>query len=175
MPHRRLVPLTETHVGFTGTRKGMTRDQKRRLLLLFEEITNKSRHVVFHHGDCVGADAEAHHLARKFPFKIVGHPPINDKFRAFCDFDEVREEKDYLDRNRDIVDESMYVIGAPAEPEQQLRSGTWSTIRYAEKCGKLWVIVRPQLGGVAELADAPDLGSGGENRGGSSPPAPTNM
>jgi hypothetical protein len=33
--------------------------------------------------------------------------------------------------------------------------------------------VRPRVAGVAELVDAPDLGSGGENRGGSSPSART--
>ena len=31
------------------------------------------------------------------------------------------------------------------------------------------------IAGVAELADAPDLGSGGENRGGSSPSARTRL
>lgn len=141
--HKQLPLLQETHIGFTGTRHGMTREQKRRLLLLFEEVANKHRRVVFHHGDCVGADEQAHHLARKFPFKIVGHPPTKDTLRAFCECDEMREPKDYLVRNHEIVDESMYVIAAPQEAEQQLRSGTWATARYAEKRGKLWVIIRP--------------------------------
>ena len=35
-------------------------------------------------------------------------------------------------------------------------------------------LVRRTLAGMAELADAPDLGSGGETHGGSSPPSSTN-
>ena len=43
--------------------------------------------------------------------------------------------KPYLDRNRDIVDACEVLLATPDGPER-LRSGTWSTVRYARKIGK---------------------------------------
>jgi hypothetical protein len=34
------------------------------------------------------------------------------------------------------VDETEFLIGAPKEDEEVLRSGTWSTIRYSKKSNK---------------------------------------
>ena len=51
-------------VGFTGTRQGMTDDQKCALRKLLSEIArNGSFPLLFHHGDCVGSDEEAHEIA----------------------------------------------------------------------------------------------------------------
>jgi hypothetical protein len=55
----------------------------------------------FHHGDCIGADSEAH----------------------------------------DIADECGY--RAPAEPLEQPRGGTWSTIRFGLKQGRTVIIILP--------------------------------
>jgi hypothetical protein len=44
-------------VGFTGTRKGMTPQQR----VAFAELVITLRPTQAHHGDCVGADAEFHH------------------------------------------------------------------------------------------------------------------
>jgi hypothetical protein len=48
----------------------------------------------------------------------------------FRQADEIAEDKDFLERNRDIVDRVEILIAAPEGPEVQ-RSGTWSTVRYA--------------------------------------------
>lgn len=85
-----------------------------------------------HHGDCIVGDWLAHRIGRELGLRMIGHPPDNPKKRAFCDFDEIRPEKPYLERNRDIVDETDVLIGMPDGPER-LRSGTWSTIRYGRK------------------------------------------
>lgn len=96
-----------------------------------------------HHGDCIGGDEQAHQIARQMGLRIIIHPPKDPKKRAFCEGDEIKEEKHYLARNRDIVDETDCLIGMPKGPEV-LRSGTWSTIRYARKKNKKTLITFPE-------------------------------
>lgn len=96
-----------------------------------------------HHGDCVGADADFHRLSRLNGLLVVGHPPIKNDLRAFCDFDEIREPKEPLDRNHDIVDESDWMIFTPSGFKEVLRSGTWATIRYTRKVERAGWIVWP--------------------------------
>ena len=121
------------HVGFSGTRAGMTSSQIYRVDFLLEaDIITQ----VAHHGDCIGADSDFHQLARLHGLEIIGHPPLVEKLRAFCDFDECREPKPYLDRDHDIVDESDWLIFTPGTLTEILRSGTWATVRYAKKRAK---------------------------------------
>jgi hypothetical protein len=100
----------------------------------------------FHHGDCIGADAEAANIFRLCisPNILVSHPPLNPSKRAYVLSAEVRPEKEYLERNQDIVNETAFLIACPKEfAGEELRSGTWSTVRYARKVGKRVTIVRP--------------------------------
>ena len=119
----------EMIIGFTGTRKGMTSHQ----MIVLSGILQTGDE--FHHGDCVGADAEAHDIARCEGCRIVIHPPDNDKYRAFCIGTREELEKPYLERNHDIVDACDLLVATPDGPEAQ-RSGTWATIRYAREVGK---------------------------------------
>lgn len=137
-------------IGFTGTREGMTEQQKVYLesyLKMLISLDNESSDFCFHHGDCIGADEQAHRI---FHDKVGGkliylHPPHNDKLRAKLDSEcfHVFETKQYLERNHDIVDASDFLIAAPKEAEETVKSGTWATIRYAEKQKKNVVIIRP--------------------------------
>lgn len=127
-----------TDIGFSGTREGMTRSQLKTLRRLLAGVQN----VRIHHGDCVGADHQAHLLAREHQHDVVVHPPSSKSLRAYCLSDETREPKPYLQRNRDIVDESSVLIATPATRERA-RSGTWSTVAYAEKVGKPVLIIMP--------------------------------
>ena len=73
---------------------------------------------------------------------------IDDQHRLYRAWREVpqqmmRRERPYLDRNKDMVRETAWLIAAPAEPEEQLRSGTWSTIRFARKLGKPVFLIFP--------------------------------
>lgn len=124
-------------VGFTGTQRGMAEQQMlafRRLLFLFEW-------KVFHHGDCIGADAQAHEIAVERGMTTVAHPPEIDTKRAWVLADATRMARSYLDRNRDIVDETSYLIATPGEFEEQLRSGTWATVRYARSLKRcIWLV-----------------------------------
>ncbi len=126
--------------GFTGTRIGMTHGQQS----FFRQCIADHDIEFFHHGCCVGADAQAHGLIRKyFPcIKIVLHPPSNPIHRIyFVSYYEIRSEKDYLVRNHDIVDECDFLIAAVKRNQEELRSGTWATIRYAKKCNKRVIIL----------------------------------
>ena len=53
------------------------------------------------------------------------------------------ERKPYLDRNKDIVLETQTLVATPAETTEQLRSGTWSTVRYARKLKRPAVLILP--------------------------------
>lgn len=127
-------------VGFTGTQKGMTTEQLWEVdWLLQEDLTFEWAH----HGDCIGADAEFHKMADLNGLKTHGHPPLNRSKRAWCKFDMVEEEKEYLARNKDIVNAVDFMIACPQGFEEELRSGTWSTIRYAKLVKRPGKIVWP--------------------------------
>lgn len=121
-------------VGFTGTSKGMSAQQKLQLRLVLSSWASTDR-VELHHGDCVGADAEANLVGQELGCRVVVHPPADAKKRAWCDGDEVWVPRAYLVRNHDIVDATEVLVAAPLGPER-LRSGTWATVRYARKEGK---------------------------------------
>jgi len=125
-------------LGFTGTSRGMTQKQLATVRYLFNEL---QLHVL-HHGDCIGADAQAHRIAMDLQARIVIHPPDDPKKRAFCiGADEVKPTFPYLVRNHHIVDHSRDGIVAVPFRESEVRSGTWATIRYARKAKlKIWLV-----------------------------------
>jgi len=137
-------------VGFTGTRNAVTSPQRSRIYA--ELVKAKALHVdsELHHGCCQGADATAHQLAWVMGYRIVAHPPANPKLRAWVEFteywdqdtDALLPEKDYMKRNRDIVDATTLLIAAPDGPFR-LRSGTWLTVNYARIHDVPTVIIMP--------------------------------
>ncbi len=138
-------------VGFTGTKKGMTIPQRHTFCALLKHLVELSIIKEFHHGDCVGADEHAHIMIMHSGVfgvflrpHLVIHPPANDRLRAFCEYpDETRDPLPYLDRNHKIVDETDILIATPAGKEQ-LRSGTWATVRYAGKKKKPIYLIDPE-------------------------------
>ena len=133
-------------VGFTGTRRGMTEVQWNVLRAWWATY---SIPCVFHGGDCIGADDQAYHLALDKGWRTIGHIPTKDHARAFCSYDQERASRNYLARNRDIVDQSGILYATPKEMTEQPRGGTWYTINYARKQGKPIVIIWPD-GSVSE-------------------------
>lgn len=126
-------------LGFTGTQQGMTERQRRTLKYFFSEL----QLTELHHGDCIGADAQAHADGATLGAHIVIHPPLEDAKRAFCGrgMPTVLPAKPYLKRNHDIIDATEGLIAAPSRNTELLRSGTWATVRYARKLGRrIWII-----------------------------------
>lgn len=132
-------------VGFTGTRDGLFPDQRSQLWswIVRNPITE------FHHGCCIGADFEAAEIVGRA--KDVGtvafhaHPSTlagltSDK--AVRRSNVVHPTKAPLERNHDIVDACEVLLACPKGPEER-RSGTWATVRYAQKVKRHVIIFWP--------------------------------
>lgn len=125
-------------IGFTGTRSGMTTFQRKRLTSFLEHSKGE-----FHHGDCIGSDAQAHDIAEK-TMECVIHPPLKNVARAFKKAKVIHEPKDYLKRNLAIVEICELLIATPGSSTEESRgSGTWATIRYARRAKKRTIIIHP--------------------------------
>lgn len=151
------IPLFDKnalHLGFIGTRKGLTREQfvllGNTLKLLIDAFKQQGyASFSFHHGDCVGADKQFHEILRYYDElrsatdRIIIHPPEETRYRAYCNSPWIHEPKPYLVRNRDIVDQVHGLIACPDSKLEKLHSGTWSTIRYARKHMQNIIILYP--------------------------------
>ena len=131
-------------LGFTGTHKGMSAKQKLEFIALLHELKPKE----FHHGCCVGADADAHSLVRGFDpnVRIVGHPPINMRMvhhRVMGDCNHLETPRAYLARNHNIVHATAVLVATPKTHTEELRSGTWATVRYARNRGGVIRMIYP--------------------------------
>jgi hypothetical protein len=124
-------------LGFTGTQRGMTALQ----LMALEAWLGQRAHtfVEAHHGDCIGADSEFDAMLDSLNIDTVIHPPNVEAKRAHCCASRYGRgigwmpPKPYLVRNHEIVDATNVLYAAPGETAEQLRSGTWATVRYARK------------------------------------------
>jgi len=131
-------------VGITGTRQGMNERQFEDVKTFLEEHYQDG--AEFHHGDCVGVDAEAAMLAKELGYKVVGHPgPNHDSLRAFVECDETREPQSHFKRNRTIVDACDVLLVVPLQMERQPNGGTWYTYTYAVKRNKEFYVIWPEL------------------------------
>ena len=128
-------------VGITATRQGLAPLQAVRLYRVLKAL--KGTDPILAHGDCVGGDAQAHTIARWLEYDIIVYPGNMDKLRAFCEGDVVKEPKRNLDRNKDIVEFCGVLIVLPNGFTEQIRSGTWSTFRYARSVKKPLVVIYP--------------------------------
>lgn len=127
-------------LGFTGTQRGVTWQQRKTLLACLE-LPNVE---VLHHGDCIGADALAWSLARELHLETICHPCNLSAKRAYTSpNEETRKVLSPLVRNQNIVHECEFLIACPRTPTEELRSGTWATIRYAMRAGRPYLIIWP--------------------------------
>lgn len=157
-------------IGFTGTQSGMTDWQKEQVKFQLKE--HKCTEFVHGDciGADEEANIIAYILGIQF-FTI--HPPKHDFKRAFCFnkkkmypptmqwvslsvlklignellTSDIRvkwmEPFPYLTRNKHIVDSVPLILACPKEHKMSIRSGTWSTIRYAWKLKKDVIIIPP--------------------------------
>ena len=135
--------LRNLKVGFTGTRNGMSERQLAQLgqlLMLLERSQPPEDTPELHHGGAEGADNECDQLACLDGYAIVVHPcpgVVADEIGKYNSHPATwREVFPPLVRNQHIVDEVHMLIAAPETNQEQQRSGTWATVRYARKAGK---------------------------------------
>jgi hypothetical protein len=146
--HKLWEGTLDKHVGFTGTRLGLSMKQIDALIGVL--IAQKDRTVKnwLHHGDCVGADETAHHeAADRMGWAIHLHPPTQTKYRAYCKLweqDTSEPPKPFRLRNQDIVDMSAILIVCPARDNfRDGRGGTVMTYNMAVEAGKPRIIIYP--------------------------------
>lgn len=144
-------------IGFTGTREIPSFKQVIALCKLFRHlrerwihgcairyVTSDDGEIELHHGDCMRSDEMAHELGLDLGFRVTIHPPEKNTYRAFCKgAHEVRPVEPYLVRNKHIVNACHYLVAVPHMSVETLRSGTWSTVRYARDLRRPIYIVNP--------------------------------
>jgi hypothetical protein len=125
------------HIGFTGTRFGMSGAQRDKVGHIMTSIVlmrpEAYEAVVGHHGMCVGADSEFHAICRSLGASVIGHPGPPGEFAADLECDEMLEPTNHMRRNAAIVAASSIMIAAPRENTPQPRGGTWATIGMARR------------------------------------------
>jgi hypothetical protein len=120
-------------IGVTGTREGANDQQLRQIGAYMMSLGTEHE---LHHGDCRGVDVEVAAIARYLGWRIVCHPPKSKEMQGFYGGDEVRGPQGYLQRDRQIVDETELLLVVPLHDEWQPQGGTWYTHDYAVKKNK---------------------------------------
>lgn len=138
-------------VGFTGTRKGMNSRQVDQLAVMLNALVDPRSYDQggsqnpFHFGGAHGADLQARKIAKPLGYGIEWHPaPGVDLGKlvqlGYDDLDVLMAERWHevfppLVRNHHIVNAVSVLLAAPHTDIEELRSGTWATIRYARTKG----------------------------------------
>ena len=135
--------------GFTGTRKGMTLQQGQYTRL----AVRHGKPAIVRHGGAHGADMEFHALWREeLPRRFADVWTADAKQAKMFDGQDnvsVNPVMDPLHRDEEIVRRSKFLIACPHTQKEELRSGTWTTIRRARKIDIPILIVWPD--GVMSL------------------------
>jgi hypothetical protein len=139
--------MNKVVVVFTGTRKGMSLNQKLELCQVLDRWHNSSYEIEWHHGCCEGADVEFDGIVRKYNKYGHLHPSTYKKTRVDCfeandktfECDELYQPLPPLMRDMEMVKHlksypgKKVLIAAPKSDTRVIRSGTLTTVRYAEK------------------------------------------
>jgi hypothetical protein len=133
-------------IGFTGTRLGMTDEQKEAVHDLLQQWKKKSTiGLEGLHGDCIGADADFHQICRDLAITVYKVPSNWERTTAHTDaplLEGFEPTRPYA-RNRILVDAATKLIGCPFNYKYTERSGTWYTMTYAANKGKSVITVFP--------------------------------
>ena len=142
-------------IGFSGTRHGMTMPQKMEMANQLIGLKPEK----FIHGDCIGADQQAHSIVDGAVCEIIIRPgrlPAGNNIKqANCaSFPSISrvillDPEDLLDRNLGIVKYSDAMIITPREMTEQNSGGTWMTYRMAINARKPIFLILPD--GTTEL------------------------
>ena len=95
---------------------------------------NDNTKITFIHGDCFGADADAHSICQATLIRDINCYPCNlSNQRAFTDAKQIGNPLPPLERNKIIAEGCDILIACPATDHEVQRSGTWATIRHRDK------------------------------------------
>lgn len=139
-------------VGFTGTRQGMTEQQKSCLSGVL--VADRQQLERYLHGGAPGADEESHYVAlfdAIIPPNNIEVYPASDHRREFWRSifissgmnSVLHPVRPPLERDRVIAQRCDQLIACPVGMREQNRSGTWATVRYARIAKKPVVIIFP--------------------------------
>jgi predicted Rossmann fold nucleotide-binding protein DprA/Smf involved in DNA uptake len=140
-------------IGFTGTRIGMTGPQ-------YLEVTKQLMELqpdTLINGGAVGADEQVicWVVANRYALKIASgmiveiYPASVSRERYWNRYlhqrliETIWRVQEPLTRNRIIAERCTKLIAAPSSYQEQIRSGTWATIRYAKKAEKPVTVIFP--------------------------------
>lgn len=137
-------------IAFTGTRRGLSRSQYQALV----EVLSAFPGAPVHNGAAHGADRECLAALTKLGPRNVHYWPSNESQREYAfrwgtDFERHPLGAKFnpmlppLDRNRRMVEAATVVVACPQGYAEELRSGTWATVRHARRLGRRLVIVWP--------------------------------
>ena len=144
-------------IGVTGSRHGMTADQKRIFCALLNQcIFNEDDPLTeLHYGDCVGADKEIAEAVIEHDLGAIlhCHPATNgkawdEKWCALTYQDNpgagivVYAAKKPLERNTDIVEACDALWAFPRSME--VKGGTWDTIKKGWEANVTVSIIGPE-------------------------------
>ena len=128
----------------------MTEMQKNALRILADDISERGpfsiRYHDFTHGGAIGADTDAHGILSQIEgFEVFVRPCSDERYWYWIDFGVINifQPKSPLERNEDIVNDGEILIACPSRLGEELRSGTWATVRYARKVGKPVIVLDP--------------------------------
>jgi len=136
---------TPAGVGFTGTRAGMTEAQKVSVRRVLERIGARYGNLVVH-GDCKGADEQFDGIAAGLGLERHIYPCDIEYMRAHCELrgaKQMREPARPLVRNGWIVEVTLVMMATPKEYVEELRSGTWATVRRSRKSPNPLILIPP--------------------------------
>jgi hypothetical protein len=129
-------------LAFTGTRSGMTQEQRHTVFYLFPPFPDLALH-----GGARGADNDFDWwiITRGMPAERIEVYPTRAHYAywAHLGVRTVHDPLPPLVRNRIMVERCDELLACPATAEEELRSGTWTTIRAARMVGKSIAIVAP--------------------------------
>lgn len=136
-------------VSFTGTRKGMSYAQGRQLVAVLKWLAQayaaggpRAGGLEFHHGGAEGADRTAAIMARAAGYFVHWHPsPGVAKLDVFstdpgCEDDTWHEVFPPLKRDKIMAKLCDVLVATPLTDQEEVRSGTWATVRYGRAAGK---------------------------------------
>jgi len=133
----------ETEWGFSGTRAGMSHTQYE----IIRVCLSIGKPAIVRHGGAHGSDTEFHALWREeCPLRFADIWPADQaRVKLFDGQDHVamNSVRPPLTRNEEIVKRSTFLIAAPHSQKEELRSGTWTTVRMARRIHVPVLIVWP--------------------------------